>query len=290
VKDELSVASEADRRQSTGRYGLGSISASWTGFVIVFFLAIGCAETMIAFVGVLPGLACHAVLVAVSLIYVSLGEVDWTHGDPGPTEYGPPVLALMPLLRILSLTMPLGDLPDTYSFALIGLPLLLAIGLAVRRTRLTWTAVGLGSATWWQQILIALSGIPLGLIGFLVLRPEPLVANPDWLQITLAALTLVLIVAPAEELLFRGLILKLSTAVFGANGVIWASLVVATMYLGSRSPVHVAAMGVLGLYLSYCAYWSGSLWGVLVCRALILTGTMLVFPFAHVAIVVELGM
>ena len=55
-----------------------------------------------------------------------------------------------------------------------------------------------------QQGAVALSGIPLGLIAYLIAKPEPLATGSDGMNYVLGPLILLVFSGLTEELLFRG--------------------------------------------------------------------------------------
>ena len=97
----------------------------------------------------IPGLALHGLLFVVLLIHASL--VNQLRQRRFLLA-----LALVPLIRLLSLSMPLVLFPIIYRFAVIGAPLLLAALLAARATGLDMRMTGFTLRTIPLQILIGL--------------------------------------------------------------------------------------------------------------------------------------
>ena len=93
--------------------------------VPAYVAAIAGAEFVVARVGVVPGLICHALI-----LLALLDHYAWQRS--APYRRALPVLALAPLLRILSLAMPIGAVPRLYWYVLVGLPLLAGVMLAGR--------------------------------------------------------------------------------------------------------------------------------------------------------------
>src|SRR5881227_941054 len=91
-----------------------------TVVVLAYSAAIAVAEVIGVLVGVIPALLCHAILLPVLLNHYALS-------DRAPYRRILPVLALAPLLRILSLSIPFGQVPQIYWYAMIGTPLLVAV-------------------------------------------------------------------------------------------------------------------------------------------------------------------
>src|SRR3712207_3177276 len=85
---------------------------SMTVIVPGYIVAMAGAEAVMAFWGALPGTICHAiVMLALANQYIAINrEADDRCADPDAAYWFSdilPVLMLIPLLRILSLTMPI---------------------------------------------------------------------------------------------------------------------------------------------------------------------------------------
>jgi membrane protease YdiL (CAAX protease family) len=126
-------------------------------------------------------------------------------------------------------------------------------------------------------LLLALSG-GFGYLGYLLLRPAPLVevlepANliVPILNVTLAGL--------AEELLFRGLLLVAAVRFLGfRQGLILATLLSASFYLGMGSWLFVGLMALVGLLFSYFTLRTLSTLGVIFAHAVLNIVLFIVLP------------
>jgi len=99
-------------------------------------------------------------------------------------------LTLAPLIRILSLALPLAAFPPMYWFAVTSFPLLIGAALIARLNSYQVRDIGI---TWGRvplQFLISFIGIPLGVMEYMILRPQALIPVPDLAQILFAALIL----------------------------------------------------------------------------------------------------
>lgn len=129
------------------------------------------------------------------------------------------------------------------------------------------------------QAAIALSGLPLGLGAYLILRPAPLVADFDAVGLVIGAISLVVFAGFLAEFIFRGLLLQTAREVFGRPAAIVASsLLFATLYVGSFSLPFLILIGLMGIGFAYGADKTGSLWGVTVAHSLMAVGLILVWP------------
>lgn len=188
-------------------------------------------------------------------------------------------LVLVSLLRIASLALPLSLLHPLVWPALICLPVWLGIGLLRPKVHLLASDLGLRKAAWLTQIFIALSGIPIGFIGSLLLNPQPYFPEFSWLGVLPGAALLLLSVAFTEEVLFRGLLLNLARRALGESALPFVSVAYAAMYIGAHSPGYLIWMGLAGWFWGWCVVKTGSLWGVVIAHGLVVVGLGFVWPY-----------
>ena len=236
-----------------------------------YIAAIALAEIAGVWSGAFTGVVCHALLIPVLLSHYALAA---------RTRYRRilPVLALAPLLRILSLTMPVEQVPRIYWYALVGAPLLIGITLTARLLGLSAAAVGLRFRLWPIQLFIALAGIPLSVITFFTLRPAPIPASGGWHSLALNATILVIFTGFVEELLFRGVLQHVAGELFGRASVFVAGALFAIMHTGSLSPGYVLVVGLVGLLFGWFVQATGSIWGVALAHGVLNVGLLLVLP------------
>jgi len=233
--------------------------------------AIFVAELAGILVGVYPSLVCHG-LIVISLLNVYILKAQ------APYRRILPVLALGSLLRILSFAMPLQQVPQIYWYAMIGIPFLIALGLSARLLNQSWGQLGLRLDSWSPQLLIALSGLPLSMIGYFVLRPRPIVANPTWPDFIVGIVILGIFVGLTEEIFFRGLLLHIANEVLGRFGLLFSSVLFAVMYIGTLSWGYVLFIGLIGLFFCWCVNHTGSVWGTAIAHSAISIGMILIWP------------
>jgi len=140
--------------------------------------------------------------------------------------------------------------------------LLVAITLTVRLLDLSWSRLGLRLQAWPAQLCVAMSGLPLSIAAYLILRPKPLLDGLDWRAVTSGVIILLIFTGFTEELLFRGLLQRVANEIFGRAGVLCSTAVFVTMYLGSLSLSYVLFIGLVGLFFGWCVQRTGSIWGL----------------------------
>ncbi len=233
--------------------------------------AIAGAEALVASGRVVEGALCHAAI-ALALLNGSAFS-----GEAMPRRAFAS-LAPISLLRILSLAVPIARVPQFYWYAMVGLPLLAAAALLAWRAGLRCECLRVDRRGLPTQVLIALAGLPLGLAAFVILRPKPLVATPQWPAMLAGAAILVAFAGFVEELLFRGLVQQVAVEVYGSLGLIVGSVLFASVYAGSLSYVFVLYAGCVGLLFGLLVKRTGSIWGVVAAHGILNVGSMLVWP------------
>jgi membrane protease YdiL (CAAX protease family) len=218
-----------------------------------------------------------------SVLVAALSQFGWAQRSPlaigDPSIRVLPAVALLPLMRLLSLTMPAPALVPISWVALAGAPLLLAVSTAARLAYLTVRDMGLATPPrgWLGLAVIAVS-IPVGLClapfvpaGVAHSAQSPVTAG-------LAALGLVACAAIPEELIFRGVLQPLVVRRLGSIGVVLVAVVHATTYAGTGSALVMALMGGMSLVYGLEVARSGSLWPPLVGHSLLTVCSAVVAP------------
>ena len=247
-------------------------SHAWIGYLAASL----CAEIVLPFAPIATGIVDALVLVA------ALSHFGWAQrsplaiGDP-PTRLLPAV-ALLPLLRLLSLTMPVPEFPTFIWLALAGAPLVLAIIVAARLTSMDILEVGLARISRsWQSGALVLMGVPAGLA--LAWLQEPSFSSTDTPAGAFAiALVAVGFAAIPEELIFRGLLQPLMSQTVGRSAVVIAALASGLTYAGSRSPGVMALMFGVGILYGWEVWRTNSIWAPIIGHSLLLVVGIFVAP------------
>jgi CAAX protease family protein len=248
-------------------------SSRSAALVAAFYgVAIASAEVCVAFVDVVAGVAVHAVLL-LALLNHHLAARRSSNAVADVLV----ALSLLPLLRIVSVTMVVDDVPAVYRYGIVGAPLLLAVAAADRvlETPRLRKLVAASSG----QVLISLSGVPLGLAGYAIVRPQPVSDGVDWDQLLVGSIVLLTFTGLTEELIFRGLLQGALGTAFGWVGVLFASLLFGVMYIGATPAAYVVFITACGLGFAWLVDRTQSVVGVAVAHGLLNVGLILVWPW-----------
>lgn len=175
-------------------------------------------------------------------------------------------LAIAPIVRIVSLSLPLGSFPQQWWYGLASVPLLATAVVVIRVVPLRRREVGIQLPHWrhWPAtLLVAASGSALGAIQALILRPEPLVGSLAPEVMALPAATLLIGTGVTEELLFRGILQATARDLLGVwPGIVYVSVLFGVLNIGHLSPLNVIFVIGVALYFAAIVRWTGTLIGV----------------------------
>jgi membrane protease YdiL (CAAX protease family) len=259
----------------------GAIAAT-RALVATYIVGICVAEVVFVFVDPLYGMLCHAVLLFALLHHGiaarrSAAEREMDASVRNDLVF--PVLALVPLLRILSITMPIPQAGRIYWYGLIGVPVALALVLLARVASREWLRRAVPFPWSRVQAAVAVSGVPLGMIAYLIARHDGFSMKPDGHELLVAVPLLFFFTGVLEEVLFRGLLQRALVDLYGAPGRLWTTALFAFVYLGSRSAGYVAFYAGVGFLFSWVVTRTRSLAGVMVAHGFLAVSSILIWPY-----------
>lgn len=244
---------------------------------LIYLAAFAGAEAVTALVNPLWGIVLNFVLLF-GLIVASAKASK--HQSPGLFL----ALGLVPLIRIVSLSMPSAYLSRLYWYLIMSFPLIFAAFAIVRVLNRRLVEIGLAVRAIPLQILVASCGIGIGLLDYVVLRPEPLVVLREPLisalslrGLVLPALILLFATGFVEEVIFRGVIQREAEAL-GSWGWVYTAVLSSMLQIGQHSVVHWILAFAMALLFGWTVKRSGSILGVSLSHGLINIGLYLVFP------------
>jgi uncharacterized protein len=249
-----------------------TLKTSPWGTALIYLLALVLAELLMVVPG--AGMAMHGLILVALLLHSALVYRRLQHRFLL-------CLALVPLTRVLSLALPLANFPFVFWYVLVGTPLLIATYLTARVSGLNRSMFGLQLPlrALPVQLLIGSTGLVLGYVEYLFLRPEPLVEAFRWDLILLPAIILLVFTGFLEELIFRGAIQYTATQNLGRMGLVYVAVLFTALHLGYRSILEASFVFGVALLFGLFTLRRGSLLGVSLSHGLINISMYLVFPF-----------
>ena len=242
---------------------------------LAYLAAITGAELATTFVDALLGVILHVLILAVLILHASAVP-------DRPLHKLLVALSLAPLIRILSLSFPLENVDLVYWYAIIAAPLLVAIMYVAGTIGLKREELGLTVRAWRIQALVASSGLAFGIVEYLILKPEPLIAHLRLESFLIPAVILLVGTGLVEELAFRGVMQSAAAAALGKGALLYVAAVFAVLHVGYRSPLDVAFVFCIGLFYGWVVAKSRSIAGVAVSHGLANIVLFLVVPFTAI--------
>jgi membrane protease YdiL (CAAX protease family) len=239
---------------------------------LVYLALIALAELVTTFAEPQVGLTLHGGLLVILLLHAALAS-----GQPYHRLLVS--LSLAPLIRMLSLSLPLVGFPLLYWYLVISVPLFVAVILMVRVLGFSREQLGLTIRKIPVQFLVVLTGVAFGLVEYFILRPGPLIASRTWQSILVSSLILVVCTGFAEELIFRGVIQRASVQALGRFGLLYVALLFAVLHIGYRSVPDVIFVFVVALVFGWVAESTWSLLGISLAHGLTNIVLFLILPY-----------
>jgi len=243
---------------------------------ILYLVLIAVAELLTILTDARWGLAMHIGILTALLVQASL-VLDQ------PYHKLLLALALAPLIRILSLSMPLQDLDLMYWYAVVGAPMMLTALVVARTLGLSWRNLGFTLRSFRIQALVVAAGLAFGVAEYFILKPEPLIDEFSWGAFWLPALILLVGTGFNEELVFRGVMQSASSDALGKSAILYVTAVFAVLHLGYKSAVDVAFVFAVGLMFGLVVAKTRCLLGVTLSHGITNIALYLVVPFLGIA-------
>lgn len=239
---------------------------------LVCLAAIAAAETVTALVGPPSGIVFYFAILFVLLLGSAVVGKHLSHRLFL-------AVGLVPLIRILSLSMPLAEFSQVYWYLIISVPMLVGIFGVITALNLQPGEVGLTVGAIRLQGVVALTGILFGLVEYFILRPEPLILALRWQEIIVPVLVLLVATGLVEELAFRGVMQRASGEVLGPWGWVFVAALFTLVQIGHLSALHCLFVLPVALFFGWMVKRTGSILGVSLSHGLLNVGLYLIFPF-----------
>lgn len=244
---------------------------SWR-LALGYLLALTAAEVLTALVEPRVGLVFHAGLLIGLFLHAAL---VWGH----PSHRLFLALVLAPLIRLLSLSLPLARFPLLYWYFIISVPLFVATLIVIRVLGLGAAEVGLTLRKPLAQIAVSLTGLAFGAVEYQILHPNPLATRFAWEAIWLPALILLFSTGFVEELIFRGVMQRVAMEALGRWGIFYVAVLFAVLHVGYKSLADILFVFGVALVLGWATEHTRSIVGVTLAHGITNVILFLVMPF-----------
>ena len=241
---------------------------------MLILLALTIAEYVTAAIDARIGLPAHALILG-GLVALGASTKDTAKRELYWT------LTLAPVIRIASLSLPLGRLPLLAWYPLIGLPIFTAAWVTARKLGYTGLQIGLGlpNRDLPRQLILIPFGLVLGIGEYLIFRPAPIAERFTFADLWLPIVILVIFTGFEEDLIFRGIMQRAALRSLGRWGTVYISLVFAAMHIGYLSILDLVFVFLAGQLFALFALRTRSLLGVTLAHGAINTSLFLLLPY-----------
>jgi membrane protease YdiL (CAAX protease family) len=258
----------------------------------LFALVIIAGELFVTLFNALTGMVIDVFLLITLLVLagviwqresMSAADINETAGEivirstPGYRFYI--ALSLAPIIRILSVAIPMWNLPVIYWYVVTGAPLLLTSYVIIRVAGYRPADVCLRPGRLWEQAGMGLIGVPLGWIEYQILRPASLLPGADVKMLILGAAIMIVFTGLVEEVIFRGIMLKAFDDYLGkTHSLIYVCFIFAILHIIHNSSLDVAFVFGVGLLFCFLVRRTGSLLGVTLAHGVTNVMLYLIWP------------
>lgn len=160
-------------------------------------------------------------------------------------------LMLLPILRLLNLSMPVFYEETLYSFIFIYTPLIIPIIIVAIQQRFTIEEIGLTfKKIGYYFPLSVITGAILGASEYNIIKTGYLIPDISFLNLIKLTFVMVFFVGLIEELIFRSIIQERLGQVFGVyNGLLISSILFGMMHSGYGTPYEIMYTTFVGATL-----------------------------------------
>lgn len=192
-------------------------------------------------------------------------------------------MILLPLIRIMGLSIPVIELEPLYWLTIMAIPIMVAIWILMQSQHISKETVGLNIGNLPLQLLVGLTGIGFGFVEYLILRPTALIPNLDPINIIFASLIAIISTGLMEELIFRGIIQRNAENIMGKIwGIIFTSILFTSFNISWNSPIDIIFIFAVSLCYGYIFQKTRSILGVSISHGICNAVLFIILPFLNI--------
>ncbi len=178
---------------------------------------------------------------------------------------------LLPIFRLVNLSMPIFSEINLYSFVFIYAPLIIPVVIAINYHKTTFEKkIGTLKKILTQIPLAVLTALVFGEAEYMFIGSKALISDIDPANILVFIIIMIFIVGLIEEFIFRAILQRRLEKFLGpTSGILLASLLFGIMHSGYGTPSEMVFTFLVGCFLGYCFYRTRSLTFVIMINGLI---------------------
>lgn len=223
-------------------------------YIAIPILCIALAELLVFSGKIAAAICVHiGILIALSLsnIYIK---------DPKVHKIYMPLM-LLPLLRLINLSVPIFFNDTLYTFVFIYIPLAIPVIAIIIHQRNSLEEIGITTKNFLLYMVLSVPlGFLLGLGEYLIIRPGYLIPDLTFVNIFILTFIMVFYVGLVEELIFRSILqTRLEKTLSVREALIITSLLFGLMHSGYGTFYEMLYTGFVGFFIGFLFYKTKSL-------------------------------
>jgi uncharacterized protein len=246
-----------------------------TIFIVFIFLGITFAEWVFAYQNVTYGIILSLVLALI--IYLALPVIKLGQNFTDCSES----LVLIPLYILITASLPWFFLPQELVLPAVYSAILALCAWHIFRKNISFRDIGFKAKKPLKYILIGfLIGAPLGALEYFLITPAKASPTFEMMYLFRDFVYMILFVGLGEELLFRGLVQRDMSKVFGWRwGLVCTSLLFGVMHLTWRSVPELGFTTCAGVIFGYLYQKTDSLTAPIIAHGIGNTVLVSIMPY-----------
>lgn len=223
-------------------------------YIAIPILCIALAELLVFSGKIAAAICVHiGILIALSLsnIYIK---------DPKVHKIYMPLM-LLPLLRLINLSVPIFFNDTLYTFVFIYIPLAIPVIAIIIHQRNSLEEIGITTKNFLLYMVLSVPlGFLLGLGEYLIIRPGYLIPDLTFVNIFILTFIMVFYVGLVEELIFRSILqTRFEKTLSVREALIITSLLFGLMHSGYGTFYEILYTGFVGFFIGFLFYKTKSL-------------------------------
>jgi membrane protease YdiL (CAAX protease family) len=170
-------------------------------------------------------------------------------------------LMLLPVLRLINLSMPVFFSTTLYTFIFVYGPLAIPVAVIVVHQRTSFKEIGITTKNFPLYMLLALPlSFLLGLGEYLTIKPGYLIPDLTFQNLLMLTIVMVFFVGLIEELIFRTILqTRLESALTSQEAIVITSILFGLMHSGYGTYHEILYTGFVGFVMGLAFYKTRSL-------------------------------
>ena len=219
------------------------------------------------------GIVVHAVVLVALLVHS-------TFVKDKPLSNFLSAIAVAPIIRIVSLAIPLSDFTEVERFAIVGIPIIICALTVIRTQNISSGELGLGRpkirCAHLELAMMALA-VPIGFIEYQILKPEAM-ADFELAKMIGPSLVFIFMTGFLEEWIFRGLMQNNAERLAGFHGVVCVSVLFGVLHTTNVAYWDIFLAGGAGFLFALVVRRTGTIWGVSMAHGIVNIVLFLIAP------------